>query len=55
MEKLDILDEDISELSKDVGRLLESSAITLNHLDCLVSREQSEYIITLQLDVNTPD
>lgn len=42
LEKLDVLGEDLSELSKDVGSLLDSSMITLKRLDYLALKEQSE-------------
>ena len=44
LEKLDILGEDVSELSKDIGSLLDNSSIALKRLDGLVLKEHSEFI-----------
>lgn len=57
LEKLDNLGEDVSELSKAVGRLLDSSKITFKRLDCIVLKEQSEFSggIMLRMSDTTAD
>ncbi|MCJ1261720.1 hypothetical protein MMC22_001586 [Lobaria immixta] len=42
LETLDILGEDVSELSKNVGSLLDSSTITTKRLDSLMLKQQNE-------------
>lgn len=44
LEKLNFLKHDVSELSRDVEGLLDSSSLALKSLDCLVSKKQSEFI-----------
>lgn len=52
IEKLDILGADVSELSNDVDSLLDMGAITLNRLNCLVSKEQCEFFKSAMFSIN---